>query len=191
MTPLLEALLLALAVAQPAPSPAAGSAQSAPANVAEDYWSIPLAQLREGMESDHPVRSLIYASRLFEEASRREETLFWFYASQLRWRTRLSCRDFPPGGEGAAFGAMFAALGPPFNEWAADNVDLWIATLDTVHQWDIDTKERFAEDAQCEAVAAEQRAGMMTLRQDIIDSRAELEAAAEERRAERADENPQ
>ncbi|MEM7688501.1 MAG: hypothetical protein AAF291_05725 [Pseudomonadota bacterium] len=145
-----------------------------------------LADLREGIAARHPFEMLTLARRTFDEAEDKAGGLFWFYASQLRWRTRLSCRDFEPGGEGALYGAMFETLGPMFNEWAGENINVWLATIDKVHDWDIATKERFAEDADCLAQAKEQRAGMLALKQSLIDNRAEIEAKAAERREARA-----
>lgn len=156
----------------------------------ESPFTMPLEDLREGIESRHPNDMLIFAQRLFEQEAEREAGLFWFYASQLRWRTRLSCHDFPPGDEGALYGAMFATLGPIFNEWAGENIDVWLATLDDVHAWDIASKARFAEDAACLVEAEEQRAGMLKLKQSIIDKRAQLEAKAAERRQNRAAGDP-
>ena len=85
---------------------------------------------------------------------------------------------------------MFATLGPMFNEWAAQNIDLWLSTIDEVHAWDIATKARFAEDADCLVEAEEQRAGMRKLEQSIIENRAVLEARAAQLRQEATTSEP-
>jgi hypothetical protein len=146
-----------------------------------DLYSIPIEELRDGMERAHPLSMMVYALRLSEELNRPQEALFWFYASQLRWRTRMACHEFEPGGEGALFGSMMSVSGAIFNGWASGNIDVWLDTIDRAHAWDLATEERFEEDKKCTVEAEEQRAGMLKLKQSILDNRTELEAAAAEK----------
>lgn len=159
------------------------SQESEASTVPFNPYTVPLEQLREGLESGHPSAMMIYASRVAEESDQPETGLFWFYAGQLRWRTRLACHDFEPGGEGALYGAMFATLGPVFNEWAASNIDAWVATINRVNAWDLATEERFEEDKACLEQAQKQRGGMLKLKQSILNNRAKLEAATAAREA--------
>lgn len=149
-----------------------------------DPMTMPLAELEQRVPTAHPVEMMQLGIRLFSQEGRKDDGLFWFYASQLRWRTHLTCNPPQPGGEGTLFGAMFDTAGPMFNEYAGENVDNWLATIDAVLAWDARTPERFAEamSEECDSALEIQRQQMLELRAIISERRAELEAAAALRR---------
>lgn len=66
-----------------------------------------------------------------------EEAVFWFYAGQLRWRSRLrSHPDQDQTGEPAAFSALMETIGPQVNEWAFGDIPLLQRTIASVLEWD-------------------------------------------------------
>ena len=83
-----------------------------------------------------PSQIMLRAARLMQ-AGRGDEATFWFYAGQLRWRSRLSggpAQD--PTGEPALFSSLFETLGPPVNNWAFGDIPKLQRTIDAVLLWD-------------------------------------------------------
>jgi hypothetical protein len=113
--------------------------------------------------AQHPAFYYILATRLFE-ANRKDEALFWFYAGQLRYRTRLACHpDLPPGTEPALFASLQEVAGRPINEHAGADPDAWAAAMQRALEWDEQTPNGFEPKAPCTAAIADQRGGLATL----------------------------
>jgi hypothetical protein len=129
-----------------------------------------LAAPVQAQEVRHPAEMMTAASQAFA-AGEREEATFLFYRAQLRWRARLIAEP-DASGDGALFGAMFETLGPPINEWAWGDVHELAATIDRV----------LAEDAADPdpsippAAYAESRAGLVSLRDQMIREEASIRA---------------
>lgn len=140
---------------------------------------MPLDQLQTRMVWRHPVDFYTIAMRLLE-ADRGDEAAFWFYAGQLRWRTRLSCvEDIEPAGEKALFGAMNYQVGNAVNGYIGGYPSRWSQTIRDVAIWDKAPGNAYDYGQDCTAANATQRSGMLGLadridatRDDIMEQRA-------------------
>lgn len=98
------------------------------------------------------------------QAGRRDEATFWFYAGQLRWRSRLNASPTPDlTGEPALFSSLFETLGPPVNGWAFGDIPKLQRTIDNVLLWDV----RYPDPSLDPAVHKRMRAGLTALRSQI------------------------
>ena len=128
-----------------------------------DPQTMDLDRLIAIIPAQHPAFYYILATRLFE-ANRKDEALFWFYAGQLRYRTRLACHpDLPPGTEPALFASLQEVAGRPINEHAGADPDAWAAAMQRALEWDEQTPNGFEPKAPCTAAIADQRGGLATL----------------------------
>lgn len=64
---------------------------------------------------------------------RKDDAVFWFYAAQLRSRYQLV---FETGNRPELLAAMLRSTGPAINNYAYQDVDKLIRTLDRVFAWD-------------------------------------------------------
>ncbi|NHT77707.1 hypothetical protein G8E10_18545 [Rhizobiaceae bacterium CRRU44] len=98
------------------------------------------------------------------QAGRRDEATFWFYAGQLRWRSRLNASPAQDQtGEPALFSSLFETLGPPVNGWAFGDIPKLQRTIDAVLLWDV----RYPDPSLDPAVHERMRAGLTALRDQI------------------------
>ena len=94
------------------------------------------------------------------QTGRGQEAVFWFYAGQLRWRSRLNAHSGQdPTGQLAAFSALFGTIGPEVNAWAFGDIPLLQDTISSVLEWD-----RLYPDASVPATVAQStRSGLQNL----------------------------
>ncbi|MCD7111331.1 hypothetical protein LRX75_20030 [Rhizobium sp. DKSPLA3] len=98
------------------------------------------------------------------QAGRRDEATFWFYAGQLRWRSRLNASPTQHAtGESALFSSLFETLRPPVNGWAFGDILKLQRTIDAVLLWDV----RYPDPPLDSAVHERMRAGLTALRDQI------------------------
>jgi len=110
-----------------------------------------------------PGEIMLRAAPLMQ-AGRGDEATFWFYAGQLRWRSRLNANPAQdPTGEPALFSSLFETLGPPVNAWALGDIPQLQRTIDAVLLWD----ERYPDRSLDPAVHERMRAGLTALRDQI------------------------
>lgn len=110
-----------------------------------------------------PSEIMLRAAPLMQ-VGKSDEATFWFYAGQLRWRSRLnSDPDQDPTGEPALFSSLFETLGPAVNGWAFGDIPRLQQTIDTVLLWD----ERYPDPSLDPAVHGRMRAGLTDLRDQI------------------------
>ena len=110
-----------------------------------------------------PSEIMLRAAPLMQAGSGDEAT-FWFYAGQLRWRSRLNggpAQD--PTGEPALFSSLIETLGPPVNAWAFGDIPKLQQTIDAVLVWDA----RYPDPSLDPAVHERMRAGLTALRDQI------------------------
>ena len=110
-----------------------------------------------------PSEIMLRAAPLMQAGSGDEAT-FWFYAGQLRWRSRLNggpAQD--PTGEPALFSSLFETLGPPVNAWAFGDIPKLQRTIDAVLLLDA----RYPDRSLDPAVHERMRAGLTALRDQI------------------------
>lgn len=125
-----------------------------------DPQRVALDELIRIVPDRHPSFYYVLAARLFE-AGRRDEATFWFYAGQLRYRTRLACHPgLAPDTEPALFGSLQEAVGRQINEHAAGDPRAWTAAMARALAWDEATHNGFEPKAPCRAAIAEQRRGL-------------------------------
>lgn len=110
-----------------------------------------------------PSEIMLRAAPLMQ-AGKGDEATFWFYAGQLRWRSRLNANpDQDPTGEPALFSSLFETLGPSVNGWAFGDIPKLQRTIDAVLLWD----ERFPDPSLNPAVHQRMRTGLTSLRNQI------------------------
>ncbi len=127
-------LALLLAVALPVSIITAG--ESRKMDEIEDLFSQSPEELARDIEHKHPVTSLLLAKRLFE-TGKQDESVFWFYLGQLRYRAYLAAHpDLDPTGEPALFTSLMDVLGRPVNQYAFGDIPELARTLDRVLAWD-------------------------------------------------------
>lgn len=99
-------------------------------------------------------------------AGDREQGTYLFYRAQLRWRAKLIAG--PTDSE--AFGALFATIGPPINEWAFGDIPALAKIIDRVL-----ADEQADPDPTIPAPAYEQsRQGLIELRDEILATQAQI-----------------
>jgi len=106
-----------------------------------------------------PSEIMLRAAPLMQ-AGNGDEATFWFYAGQLRWRSRLSggpAQD--PTGEPA----LFETLGPPVNNWAFGDIPKLQRTIEAVLLWDA----HYPDSSLDPVVHERMRAGLRDLRDQI------------------------
>ena len=125
-----------------------------------DVQTIGLDELIRIIPDQHPAFYYTLAARLFA-ANRRDEAVFWFYAGQLRYRTRLSCHpNLRPDIEPALFGSLQETVGRPVNEYGFGDPPVLLATLARVLAWDAATRNGFEPKAACAGPIERQREGL-------------------------------
>jgi hypothetical protein len=130
----LAAIFLALAVVHGTNSLAAGPTD-------QDNRPPPqsVEALAAGIEHEDPA-ALELSNRLWG-AGRKDDTVFFFYLGQLRYRADLLS---DPKRDPSLFDAMMSAMGPPINQYAFGDIKALIATIDRVIAWDDATPARGA-----------------------------------------------
>ncbi|MGN7295549.1 hypothetical protein [Rhizobium sp. SAFR-030] len=114
-----------------------------------------------------PSEIMLRAATLMQAGSGDEAT-FWFYAGQLRWRSRLNASPaLDPTGEPALFSSLFETLGPPVNAWAFGDIPKLQRTIDAVLLWDA----RYHDPSLDPAVHERMRAGLKDLRDQMVGKR--------------------
>ncbi|MBB4000203.1 hypothetical protein [Aureimonas pseudogalii] len=117
----------------------------------------------ETMGRSHPSELMMRAPALLQ-SGKGEEATFWFYAGQLRWRSRLTADPTQdPTGEPALFSSLFETIGPEVNDWAFGNIPELQRTIDAVLDWD----DRYPDPSLDGAVHAATRKGLADLRDQI------------------------
>lgn len=142
---------------------------------AVDVQTIGLDELIRIIPDQHPAFYYTLAARLFA-ANRRDEAVFWFYAGQLRYRTRLACHpNLRPDIEPALFGSLQETVGRPINEYGFGDLPALTTSLERALAWDAATHNGFEPKAPCATAIAGQREGPGQLighvRQDGADIR--------------------
>ncbi len=106
-----------------------------------------------------PSQMMLKAPPLLK-AGRGDEAVFWFYAGQLRWRTRLNADpEQDPSGEPALFSALFETIGPDVNVWAFGDIPQLQRTIASVLEWD----RRYPDPSLPKAASETIRAGLENL----------------------------
>lgn len=129
----------------------------------------PLDTLAGEADRLHPVAMMLLAKRLYD-ADRRDEAVFWFYASQLRWRAWLTG---PGSREQDQFARLFETLGPDINVHGFCNVDMLLATYARVVEWDETHPDALTPDV---ATRKSTRDGFLELAESVKARRSEIEA---------------
>lgn len=110
---------------------------------------------------------VILAKRLFE-AGRKDEGVFWYYVGQLRGRMEASTNETAA----QAYGAVFASIGPMFNEYAAGDLEKLEGTIDNVLAWEV----AHPPAGVAKEVREKQRRGLADLRTYFLANKAKVRA---------------
>lgn len=110
-----------------------------------------------------PSEIMLRAAPLMQ-TGKADEATFWFYAGQLRWRSRLNASpDQDPTGEPALFSSLFETLGPSVKGWAFGDIPKLQRMIDAVLVWD----GQYPDPSLDPAVHQRMRAGLTSLRDRI------------------------
>lgn len=140
-----------------------------------------IAELKAGVENEHPMTHLALATQLWQ-AGERDEAVFWFYLGQLRYRYHLLANpDLDPSGDPALFGSMMAALGGPLNRFALCDVAGFERTVERVLTWDEQHPNGFTPKTKAPAALEEIRNGLVTFRNRISAQEASITAQCAEK----------
>jgi hypothetical protein len=127
------------------------------------------AQLKQGIEAQHPAAYYKLAAALFKDASTKQEALFWFYVGQLRYRYYLAAkpnlaRDRDP----ALFASLSEVVGRPIHEFAGGKPEVWIAEINHALEWDAAHDNKFTPKDKSPENYRQIRAGLVTLREHVV-----------------------
>lgn len=144
-----------------------------------DPMTMPLAALERIVPDEHPYGYMILAVRKFD-AGEKDEAARWLYIGQLRWRFYLAANpDLPPDGDPALLAATLETYGRPINEWAAGDVDGWIAAMQAALDWDDAHPNGFTAKRDHQAAYRTVRKGLADLIVSIRERRTEIPAERE------------
>ncbi|MEP6809908.1 MAG: hypothetical protein ABI992_06670 [Chthoniobacterales bacterium] len=156
------ALLLRLLACLTLVAQVAGSARAA-----ESQDETP-AQLKQGIEGRHPADYYKLAAKLFQDASTKQEAVFWFYVGQLRYRYYLAANpELKPDGDPAVFSSLSEVIGRPINEFAGGKPDLWIGEINHALEWDAAHENGFTAKSKAPDKYQQIRAGLVAMRDQL------------------------
>jgi hypothetical protein len=134
----------------------------------EDFAKLTPAQLKKGIEGQHPAAYYMLATKLFA-ADEKDEAVFWFYAGQLRYRFHLAANpELEPSGDPALFAALSEQVGRPLNEYAFGDVPKLAATIDRVLEWDTEHGNGFTDKSAHASALEGIRTGLGEMREMIL-----------------------
>jgi hypothetical protein len=132
-----------------------------------------IEQLRLGIEAKHPATYYALAKRLFERGDR-DESVFWFYVGQLRYRSYLaSYPNLKPDGDPALFGALSETIGRPINAYAFGDMPALTATIDRVLAWDAAHGDTFSSKGPARDKVRE---GLIAMKAHVVANQDQLRA---------------
>ena len=127
------------------------------------------AELLDGIENRHPAYYFTLAAQLFEDG-RKDESVFWYYSGQLRFRHYLADNEeLQPDEDPAVMSALIHTLGPPINQYAYGDLPKLLQTIDEVIRWDEETPNGFFDKARAPEARQEIIEGLLELRRYIVD----------------------
>lgn len=130
----------------------------------EDIRTKPHADIEKALPSEHPSAYYGYAARLFAEG-KRDESIFWFYAGQIRYRVHLRANPtIDPSGDPALFSSLSATVGRQINEYAGGDPRTMFAHIQKALDWDAATPNGFTSKTEFKEVYEEIRAGLMRMK---------------------------
>lgn len=125
------------------------------------------AQIIANATDVHPATLYILAARLMREG-RMEEAVRWFYIGQLRYRFHLASDPATGANDQPLFSALSESVGRPINEYAFGDVDAAVSQIDAALAWDAEHPNNFTSKERYADELAEVRAGLQTLRDDMV-----------------------
>ena len=140
----------------------------------DDFSTQTPSQILDGITAKHPAAYLYLSALLMNEGNLDAATL-WFYTGQIRYRAYLvATPDLEPSGDPALFESLLDALGTPINEYAAGDIDFWVASIDSALNWHHENDDLFLDKSQNQDVYDEITSGLTEMRDEISASKAEI-----------------
>ncbi len=85
--------------------------------------------------SSHPAKYIELAAQLFK-AGNFDESVFWYYVGQMRFRAHLEANpNLDPSSDPALYASLKYVVGTPLNEYAGGNPDNWIKLIEEAIEW--------------------------------------------------------
>jgi hypothetical protein len=133
---------------------------------------LPIADIEKKLPDESPESYYMYAGRLFKEG-KRDESVFWFYVGQLRYRFFLKSNpNLDPSGAPALFASLSETVGREINEYAGGNVKEMVKQIDRALKWDDENPNGFTSKDKFRKMYDANRAGLKKLR-DQMESQAD------------------
>lgn len=162
-------------------APQSGAVAQSDQNMSGITIQIPRAEIEKRIVDKHPAAYLLYAGQLWA-AGRKDESVFWLYVGQLRYRFHLaSSPGIDPSGDPALFASLLDTIGSPINLYAGGDPVKWAGQIDEALRWDADHTNGFTSKAEHPKELAEVRAGLIDLRDFTLKNKEELKAQREQK----------
>lgn len=130
-----------------------------------------IEELKKEATSIHPSGLYVLASKLFK-SGKRDESVFWFYVGQLRYRFYLAANPtLSASGDPALFGSLQSEVGGPINTYAGGDPEFWANTMKKAREWDKLNPNHFTSKEQFQKEYHKVLQGMGTLISSIEDNK--------------------
>lgn len=134
------------------------------------------SQIASGLIDQHPASYYTLAMQLWL-TGRKDESVFWLYAGQLRYRFYLLAHPEVPQ---PPYPALQDAVGGPINLYAGGDVDKWISQINSVLDWDARTPNLFTSKTEYSVALEEVRKGLLDLGTYLVANKDSLRKQREE-----------
>ena len=106
------------------------------------YDAMSIEELKQNASELHPSGIYMLSGKLLKNGNK-DDSVFWFYVGQLRYRVYLAANpNLDPSGDPALFGSLNATLGQSINEYAGGNPDTWVKQIEKAKKWDADNPNK-------------------------------------------------
>ena len=139
----------------------------------DDVFSKPDGQVISGLPKSHPSAYIAYAARLFKEG-RKDQAVHWFYIGGIRYRFYLKARNLESSEESSLLASLQSGVGQMINEWAGGAPTAWVQSIDAALDWDASYPNDYVSKDTYRDAWEQTRSGLVSLKQYIINSRAEI-----------------
>jgi hypothetical protein len=150
-----------------------------PQSIENDFDKLSPEQIEHKLLSAHPAAYIVYAGKLWA-AGKKDESVFWFYVGQLRYRFYLKAIPQNPSGNPAFFSSLMEAVGNPINVYAGSNPKKWVSQMDAVLAWDARTPNDFTSKPGHEKQLIEARDGLVKLKEYVSSNQEWISAQREQ-----------
>jgi hypothetical protein len=139
-----------------------------PQEVINNFDNLAPEQIERELQGAHPAAYILYAGKLWS-AGRKDQSIFWLYVGQLRYRFYLLAKPQDLSGDPALFASLMNVVGEPINVYAGGHPQKWIHQMDAALLWDEQNPNSFTSKSEYATQLSETRSGLIKLR-DYVSS---------------------